>query len=218
GQALGPEKTTTEAERTIRRVLAPTRWDPADPEQLTRLMAQVDYPALEPWNDSPIVRTILKAKEDLRGASGFKSILVLTDGMDNRFAQDREYNPDRQSIPAVLRQTFQDSGIEINLVGFRWAEGEEVQARRQFSVIEKLPVAGEFYSVTDTRALTTTLDRAMRPRLRYRVVQDDNVLPPNMPSGGLSITPPDANDRWFPGGLPPAGYKVEVHSGRRLRQ
>src|SRR6185437_3215365 len=30
GQALGPEKTTTEAERTIRRVLAPTRWDPAD--------------------------------------------------------------------------------------------------------------------------------------------------------------------------------------------
>src|SRR5262249_16245134 len=131
---------------------------------------------------------------------------------------DRVYNPDRQSIPTVLRQTFQDSGIEINFVGFRWAEGEEAQARRQFETIEELPVAGKFYSVGNARALTAALDRAMKPRLRYRVVQEDNVLPPNMPAAGLSITPPGANDRWFPGGLLPGGYKVEVDSGRRVRQ
>ena len=59
GQAVGFEKTVKDAERTINRIQEPIAWDPGDPGQLKRLMDRVEYPALEPWNESPIVRTML---------------------------------------------------------------------------------------------------------------------------------------------------------------
>ena len=60
GQAVGFEKTVKDAERTITRIQDPLTWDPGDPGQLKQLMDRVEYPALEPWNESPIVRTMLR--------------------------------------------------------------------------------------------------------------------------------------------------------------
>ena len=101
GQAVGADKTVKEAEKTIRRVQEPVEWDPSNPERLRQLMAKVQYPALEPWNESPIVRAMLAAKRDLDGVAGFKTLLVITDGMDNRFTEDAQANPRKKDIPTV---------------------------------------------------------------------------------------------------------------------
>ena len=38
----------------------------------------------KPWNETPIVETMLRAKNDLAGTQGFKTMLVLTDGVTSR--------------------------------------------------------------------------------------------------------------------------------------
>ena len=88
--------------KTIARIQDPVAWNPDDPTQLTQLMTAVN--GLEPWNESPIVHTIMQAREDLRDVAGFKTILVITDGMDNRFDKDREINPRKKDVPTFLRK------------------------------------------------------------------------------------------------------------------
>ena len=168
-------KATGRGEQTIQRVQAPVRWDPEDAEQLRALMVRVEYPTLEPWNESPIVRAMVTAKEDLKDAHGFKTLVVLTDGMDNRFARDRELNPDGLDVPTFLTQTFRDSGIVVNVVGYKFADGEERKAEDQFKVVEKLPLPGKFVSVHQEPAVATVLDRSLRQGLRYWVDGADNV-------------------------------------------
>src|SRR5262249_15596254 len=82
GQAGPPGmKTVEEAEETIRAVRLPKRWER---KQLEGLMREVRYPALEPWNQTPLVRAMWRAKQEGFPANfkGFKTLLVLTDGMD----------------------------------------------------------------------------------------------------------------------------------------
>ena len=73
GQATGPGKTVEEAEKTIRRIQDPVTWDPEDANQLRNLMAKVQYPALEPWNETPLVRTLVMAKADLKEKKAAKT-------------------------------------------------------------------------------------------------------------------------------------------------
>jgi hypothetical protein len=216
GQAMGSGKTVTDVERTVLRMQAPIAWDPDDPAQLGDLMARVSYPALEAWNESPIMHAMLRAKEDLRHATGFKTLLVLTDGMDNRFANDREFNPTRKDIPTALRDAFWDSGIEVNVVGFKVVDTEEAQARKQFQAVAELPAAGKFYTVNETGVLAAVLDRALRQRLRYWVETQENVPAAGMPEAGLDVSRSGASDQWFQAGLDPRLYKLRVQADRRL--
>src|SRR5207237_4113194 len=117
----------------------------------------------------------LMAKDDLKNATGFKTMLVITDGMDNRLDKDRELNPGKKSIPVVLREAFQSSGIVLNIVGFKVEDAEEEKAKEQFQVIEDLPLPGKFFTVTDGRELAATLERAMKQALRCRMDRSDNV-------------------------------------------
>lgn len=218
GQAVGPEKTVKDAESTIRRVQDPVQWNPADPDQLDDVLSKVEYPALEPWNESPIVRAMLSAKEDLAGAPGFKTILVLTDGMDNRFADDAALNPKKQDIPTVLRTEFQGSGIELNIVGFKVSSREETQAWKQFQVVETLFPPGTFRTVSESQTLATALETALRQRLRYWVEQYDSRPVAEMPSAGLEVSRSGANDQWFSDGLSLGSYIVRGHTGRALEK
>jgi hypothetical protein len=218
GQAMRPRKTVKDAEQTVRRVQDPVPWDPDDPAQLQQLMAKVEYPALEPWNESPVVRAILAAKEDLRQVAGFKTTLVLTDGMDNRFDHDRALNPARKDIPTVLREAFHDSGIVLHVVGFKVESREEAKAQEQFKVVEDLPLPGKFSTVTESRELAGVLERALRQRLHYWVDRADNVAAAGLPAAGLEVSPAGANDQWPAGGLAPGGYQVRVHAHHPLRK
>jgi hypothetical protein len=130
GEELGPNDTADQAERTILQVLPPTPWRPDDPALLADVMGRVESPKLIPWNESPIVRAMLLARDDLREASGFKTLLVLTDGKDNRFEKDAEINRAKKDIPTAIRDAFSASDIEINVVGYKVADAEEVEAKK----------------------------------------------------------------------------------------
>ena len=210
GQAMGPAKTVTQAESTIQQIQSPIVWDPTDPLQLESLIAKVQYPALEPWNESPIVRTILYAAEDLKGGFGVKKLLVITDGMDNRFAQDAELNPDKKDIPVFLLETFGRSDIQIDVVGFQVVSEEEKEAQRQFEVVAKLPVPGAWYSVSNSDELTAVLKASVKPILRYRVETDDNLLVAGVPQEGLQVGAVGASSQWLTSGLAPGGYKLRL--------
>jgi hypothetical protein len=218
GEAMGQEKTVAAAERTIRQVRKPAPWNPDDPAELQALMGKLDYPALVPWNESPIVRTILMAREDLRTATGFKTILAITDGMDNRFEHDREFNPQGKSVPAALLDAFRDSDIQVNVIGFRVHTPEEAKAREHFEVVEQFPVPGHYYLVKQEPELAVTLEKALRQRLRYWIDDADNVPVAAVPPGGLDVSRSGANDQWIPGGLAPGGYRLRVYAPGRLEK
>jgi hypothetical protein len=211
GQAVPPNNDAPDAERTITQVLAPRPWDPQDPSLVDEVMKRVESPAVTPWNGSPIVRTMLQARGDLDHAGpGPKSLLVLTDGMDNRFARDAEANPARKDIPTAIRDAFVDSDIEILVVGYKISDAEEVEARAQFKVIEELPRPGRFFSVRDAGLLARTLALALRPTLRATVETLGNV-----PIQGLTVGRPGENPRWSEPGLEPGGYKLVARAGAR---
>src|SRR5690606_5562447 len=115
-----------------------------------RLMRQVEYPTTVPYHGTPLVEAMQKAKADLErpenAGIGFKTLVVLTDGVDS------EVEPKR--IPELIRAGFQDTRIMINMVCFK-AAGEERGVRQQFAdVIEKdLPVRGRFLAVNQAAEL-----------------------------------------------------------------
>jgi hypothetical protein len=215
GQALqnqGP--TAPDAESTIQQIQKPTPWDAAT--MLEPLMKRVEYPALRPWNESPIVRTMMKAKDDLAQATGFKTMVVITDGMDNRFAKDAELNKQKLDIPTYLRREFRNAGIMINVVGFKVVDAEEAKAQAQFAVVEELPIPGRFVTVREAVALEGVLDQALRQKLHYWIDRADNT--PITPGDGLDVSRVGENAQWYQNGLPPAIYKVRVHTDRRQQK
>lgn len=218
GQAEGSKKTVKEPEHTIRRILAPTRWNPADADQLSDLMGKVRYPALEPWNESPIVHAIVAAKADLQDVPGYKTILVLTDGIDNRFAHDPQLNPKSESIPKFLTSTLAHSGIEVNIIGFRMNDDDQAKAWKQFEVVSHLFPPGKFVPVSESGTLVGALEAGLKQHLRYWVRRYDNRPLQQMPAQGLDVSGGKTNDQWLPGGLDPGFYKVRLQAGRRVEK
>ena len=213
GQAIGPERTTVAAESTIRRVQEPIVWNPRDAAQLASLMAKIDPAHVQPWNESPIVRTILAAKGDVEDAAGFRTILVITDGLDNRFAHDLIANPGGKSIPDVLTAAFAGSCIALNVVGFKVVGGEEAKVQQQFSVVERLSPPGRFYRVSQTEYLADTLATALRRRLRFEVDAFDG-QPASSP---LELGHAGGSDVWPLKPLAPGVYQLRTDPGRPVR-
>jgi hypothetical protein len=204
------------AEETIRTVQPLTRWDPSMTDDLMR---RIRYPSILPWSESPIVRTILTARDDLIsiGASGFKSIVVITDGDDNRFAEDRIKNPEGKDVPTALREAFRDTEIQLNIVGFRSTDAQEMERMNsQFQVISQLPVPGRFYYAEDAVQIVSNIRSVLRRELTYRVVGEDEQPLPGVSARRVLISRPEANIRWFPVPLQPGGYKLAVQAGSRL--
>jgi hypothetical protein len=209
GQAVGPGRTEPDAERTVTQILAPTRWDPA---QLPGVMARVRYPALIPWNESPVLRAMSEAKRDFTGASGFHTMVVLTDGADNRAATDRVLNPQGRSVPDLLREMFRGTGIAVHVVGFRLPASEEEVVRKQFEVVSGFDPPGSFTTAADLNTLSAALRRALRPTVRYWLETEANILVPGAPAAGLAVGTAGGGDRWFAPGLAAGGYKLRVQA------
>jgi len=215
GQAVGGARTVEQAEDTVRRIQEPIAWQP---ERLNQVMAKVEYPNLQPWNESPIVHAMLRAKEDLKGGTGLKTMLVLTDGIDNRFLTDKVLNEKGRSVEATLREEFASAGIVVNIVGFKVVPMEAAAAAEQFKVVEQLALPGKYYTVDDVVDLTVAVGKTTRQKLRYWVDREDNAPAPGSRPDGLDVSSVGANDQWLPGGLPPGGYKVRLLTDRRLQK
>ena len=216
GQAVGDRKTVNDPENHIAHVRPPAAWDPDDAEQLRGLMARVR--ALEPWNETPLVRAMLEAKEDLTEARGFRTLLVLTDGMDNRFDKDALFKG--KTIPGVVKEAFQDSGIVVDIIGFRFAAGEQDKAYEQFKGIETLPLPGRFVDVEDADKLAGELELSLRQRIRYWVERDDGEGVSGAPAAGIDVSLSGGGDHWFslPDAVPSCDFKVRVQTNRTWRR
>ncbi len=206
-----------EEEETIQQILPPQAWgDPARPMQLDNLMKEIGK--LTPWHESPILRAMLQAKGDLEGGdvSGYRTLLVLTDGDDNRFEgrKDPEYNPDgKKQVQTVLKEQFEKSGIAVKMVGFQLSDEERKRATRQFiSPIPLLP-QGEYFPADKLDDLVEKLRKALRQQLAYRVLA---IGDSKNPKDEQTVTRIGSNPSWAR--LGDAEYNVRVDALRPLTQ
>lgn len=214
GEAVGPDKTVQDPGRTIRQVIPPTYWDPTDSTQFARVMNPLNYPTVEPWNQSPIVRSMIYAKADLERAPGSKTMIVITDGMDNCFENDAQLNPSRKSIPVALTETFGQSDIEVIVVGFKVDGSQQQKAEEQFEIVKSFRIPGQFHTVDESADITGALSKVLTQRLRYRVETLANVPVPGQPAEGIEVSSGNANIQWFPGGLAPGAYNLLLYANQ----
>jgi hypothetical protein len=207
GEAVGSQKTVEQAERTIRQILKPTIWDGDRKGRLTQLMKSLDYPQVQPWNESPIVRTMLAAKGDLDSFQGPKTMIVITDGVDNRFAGDRTANPDGVGIATALAARFEASAISIQVIGFQIKSEEQQIARQQFDVVQSFLPPGGFTLVDHVDDLRATLSGALQQQLEV-TVSPLNVSSSTQSSAKLSVGTFGGGDRWIDPALAQGSYKV----------
>ncbi|MCA1685953.1 MAG: hypothetical protein LC745_08210, partial [Planctomycetia bacterium] len=202
------------AEQTIRTARPPTRWDPS---QLAPLMAEISYPRVRPSNGSPIVRTMLRARDDLLRLTdvGLKTIVVVTDGNDTEFETDPLRGPEGKDVATFLKESFKDTGIQVNVVAIPQTTAPLLKKLKdQFDVIGSLDVPGRFYDANRPLDLVTTLRTVFRQELTYRVVREDRRPLTGISALDVTVSRLDADDIWCPWPLPPGGYRLQVQADR----
>ncbi len=201
GQAMG-DGLTVEAERAIQCVLPPVPWRA---DLRTGLINQLSSFRL--WNKSAVVRVMLQAAQDLEGVEGYRALVVLTDGEDNRWLLDAEANTQQLDVAAALRARFDQSGIAVHVIAYRVNDSlQRDRTQAQFQVVTQLKTPGSFLLADDAGMLADRLERSMPRGINYRVLQSDNRLVPNMPPTGIPVGRPGTLDR--PLRLPPGGYQL----------
>jgi hypothetical protein len=227
----GPEgaRTIPDVERTIEMIRPPSKWSGARAE-LRALMDELRPPAIQPWNETPLVRALWKAKEKgfPKGFNGFKTVIALTDGIDNRFDQDRDLqdlhaaklkglSPEKK-IAKFIEEEFQDSGVQINLVGFQVEEGEK-RFRDQFEIIERKQL-GKIYLANNRGKLVGDLKKAIKREMRFYLESEDaaerSAAARERFDKGWEIRPTFRAAQWAI--VAPGHHVVRVHADRTLRQ
>jgi hypothetical protein len=220
GRAVGPlpQRRKPQDWETISRVLDPVAWDPGDRAQLEEVMRRIRPPDTIPFHGTPIVATMVRARKDLEGTAGFKTLVVLTDGGES------EVKP--ADIPPALREAFRDTKIMINMVCFKANAVEQKEAQAQFKdVLENgLEVPGKFQLVNDTPALARQLSEFIARDLTYRVDKRQHV--PVADRKGLPVGRANNWEVWHPGldaghfivnvDAIPLSYWVDLKGGDRL--
>jgi len=210
GEAYGSDKTTDAPEKTIRRIQTPTTWNHSDQKQIDDLMTRVRYPAVEPWNESPIVRAMVYAKQDLAQATGPQMMVVITDGHDNRLATDVSLNPQGQDVATFLLETFGNTNIEVNVVGFQVESKLADVAKQQFEAIRYFHRPGRWYTASNASELVSAIQSMIRPQLRYLVERENSVLVSGMAKNGIVMSPPGSELHWLSKGVPTGGYLLRL--------
>jgi Mg-chelatase subunit ChlD len=212
-------------EDTIEQVRAPASWNPN--RDLDDLMQKLRR--LRPYDETPLARAMAEVAADLRGREGFKTLLVLTDGMDNRFVKgtypgnpptrsdgDSKYNPNSRGeadeLPDFLKKEFANSGIVVNMILFEMTQQEGQQARKQFKVIETLSPPGNILEAEETEELVSYLKDGIIQELRCRLESLEGW--PVEPRKGLLVRRLGGNPEWFYG-LKPGVYRTKVHTSRQ---
>ncbi len=210
GQAVPPGNTVVKVEETVRRVSEPATWA-ASTQEIDDLVGRVE--AETPWNQSPVTSAILSARADLLTVKGFRHLIVLSDGDDNRIDKDKAANPKAEPIAELLTKRMAGTNIAVHLVGFAGADGKpEPALEKNFGVVTKLSPPGTLTTVDRTGPLSDALSQSMRLQLDYRLTagsrlrvlpvalrQDPSLLPAPIadePTWGAEVARPGENDRW----------------------
>ena len=200
-----------EPEQTIRQLLPPTTWNPA---QLDNLIKQLDQ--LWPLYGTPLVQAMRNAKRDLDKAKGLKTLLVLTDGDDNRFMVNNRFNGRGIAIPQFIQAFFNNTGITINMIFFRVSPKELEKALENFRGVIALNPPGHCFTVEKFADLVVTLEQSIRQKLACQIIRQPDGTP--VSDELLDVTNPDEADRWWTSGLEPSTYKLRVRADRIYEQ
>jgi hypothetical protein len=185
----------------------PKVWEQGD---VKKVMAIVN--ARKPFGDagSPIAQSMGDARKDFETvqtqfpeqAAGFKTMVVLTDGDDNRFQGD---------IGKFLVKNFQDAAAQVNMVFFQADPKEKARALKQFAAIKDLPVPGNFYEANERQKLAEELHKAIKQKLRCRLEQAGTPLGKD---AGLEVVLLGKPPTWF-SNLKPNVYTLRTHTFRQ---
>ena len=157
------------------------------------------------------------ADTDLRESKGLKTLLVLTDGMDSRFAANRAFNHDL-SIPEFFTKYFKPLGIGVNIVFFTPAGNKQEKAIAEANfgpALKGLEPPGKFVTADNLDDLIDTLTRAIKQKLTCEILKPDLTPVGEEP---LDVTGPGDADRWWTRGLRPRIYKLRVHAEKSYEQ
>ncbi len=216
-------------EKTIQVVYSTKKWDRAI--DMAKLQARVQK--LVAWNETPIVRSMVRAMEKLQEHLGLKNLVILTDGQDNRFEKnglkwDKELNPGgKLTIPKYLEKTYKDTDVAIRVIGFQLPPGELDEVKRQFKVpLERLRTKGRFFDVSKTADLIEALRASLKQRLFFTLEEGSSGRLVKKYRQGVDISELGANSHWAD--LDPGYYwvnvertqlrqKVKIDRGDRLR-
>ncbi|ODU01496.1 MAG: hypothetical protein ABS79_01560 [Planctomycetes bacterium SCN 63-9] len=193
-------------ELTIRMLREAAPWDR---NELDGLSKSLD--ALIPFHGTPLVQAMWKAKLELdKATKGLKTMLVLSDGKDRRFSENRAFNPTNMTIPEFIRQYFKDTGIAINMVFFKVGEKEGQEAREQFEdAITHLDPEGHYFSAEDEQRLLSMLERSIKQKLTCRIIGPDGKA-----ADVLDVTSPGEVNRWATKGLKTGSYTLKVQADK----
>jgi hypothetical protein len=214
-QVFANDPIVTEPELTINPLREPAPWDPGQVGELAR---QLDR--LRPHLDTPLVEAMWRAaNRDLTKARGLKTLLVLTDGADNRLNDNPKYNPSKLSVPDFIVAGFKPLNIRVNMIFFT-PSGTKVEidrARDNFEgALKQLNPPGNFVLANNLGELIATLRRGIRQRLTCEILK-----PPDwtvVDEEPLEVTGPGDADKWWTGGLEPGTYKLRVHADKPYEQ
>ncbi len=208
GQAMG-SGLTVEAERAIQCLVPPVRWRTDLLPGLTK-----ELTSFRPWNQSAVLRAMLQAAQDLEGVEGYRALVVLTDGEDNRWQRDSEANPQHLEVAPALRERFDQAGIAIHVIAYRVHDSlERDRTQAQFQVVTRFKTRGSFLLADEAGMLAERLDRSMPRGLSYRLLQGDNRPVAGMTPGGIPVGRPGTLDR--PLRLAPGGYQFWLQGQER---
>jgi hypothetical protein len=200
-----------EPELTIKPLVRPAPWDPNQANQLVDRIGQ-----LEPFFGTPLVQAMwAAANTDLKAATGIKTLLVLTDGNDNRLANNPKYNPDKLSVPEFIVAGFKPLNIRVNMIFFTPAgEKREIEAAaKNFEgALKRLDPPGNFVFANNVNELITTLRRGSRQKLTCEILKPPDWTP--VSDEPLDVAGPGDDDRWWSAGLEPMTYKLRIHADK----
>lgn|GEM_PF-3039563 len=210
----GFENLRQEPELTVKPFLPMAPWNP---ERAAAIIGQIGQ--LHPFFETPLVEAMwMAANQDLKSATGLKTLLVLTDGDDNQLEKfNPKYNPNRLSVKDFIVAGFKPLGITVNMVFFTPAgDKKEIErAKDRFGpALVQLEPRGSFRMAKDLRELIATLQRGLIQKLTCQILKPDGTPVDDEP---LDVTDPNAEERWCRG-LKPGVYKLRVHAGSNLDQ
>jgi hypothetical protein len=198
-----------EPEQTIQQLRAPERWAK---KQLDPLIRQLND--LYPYFETPLVHAMSQgAQADLTNAKGLRTLLVLTDGDDNRLEQDAAINPKKLTIPQFITERFKSLDVRINMVFFTPAAkpGEIEKARKNFAqALPQLNPPGSFVTADNIGELKEHLRRGIVQKLTCQILRKDGTSVSDEP---LDVTAPNEMQKWSRP-LPPSIYTLRVQANK----
>jgi hypothetical protein len=164
--------------------------------------------ALTPWDRSPAVRSVLAARNGLAKAPGpFKAVVLISDCVDTRFAEDPTFDNPKRAVKDVLRGEFTAGTVPLAVVALPVWDAAEVAAQNEFKVVEEKGQGGRFVPPPRAGEVAKWLGQGLRSRMRYTI---EPAEPGGSAVGGDLTVGTLGADEWYAGRLRPGKYRVQV--------